>query len=93
MRVVLYESSDTSQPSQSTRCFITVNDTEFSHTDWEFFITTIPRIEDQAMPRAVHRLECPFFLFDVKDEHVVFVVLPMAGSLPEFAVEHVGRYD
>jgi hypothetical protein len=43
--------------------------------------------------RAVHRLESPFSLFNIKFEHVILVVSPMTGGLPNADVVHVGRLD
>jgi hypothetical protein len=43
------------------------------------------------MAGAVHRFESPFLLLDVEGEHVVFVILPVAGGLPKLAMEHIWR--
>jgi hypothetical protein len=45
------------------------------------------------MARAIHGLESPLLLFDIKQEHVVFVILPVPGGFPKFAVVHIGRDD
>ncbi len=67
-----------------------MKDTEFGHSNREFFVAAIPRIKDKTVPWAVHGFQPPFLLLDVKGEHIVFVVLPMAGGFPELAAEHVG---
>jgi hypothetical protein len=91
--VILYESSDTSQASKGTAGFIPVDDTEFSHSDRELLVTSISRVKDQAVTRTVHRLQRPFLLLNVENEHVVLVVLPVTRGFPEFRVVHVGRDD
>ena len=70
-----------------------MDDTEFRHADRQFFVATVSTIKDQAVARTVHRLEAPFFLLNVKREHVVLVVLPVARCFPQLTVEHVGRDD
>lgn len=67
-----------------------MQNSEFGHSDREFLVAAIPRIEDKTMPGAVHGFQAPFLLLNVKSEHVVFVVLPMAGGFPELAAEHIG---
>lgn len=43
------------------------------------------------MTRAVHGLQSPLLLLNIQHEHIILVVLPVSGSLPELAVIHVGR--
>ena len=45
-------------------------------------VAAIARVEDEAMPQAVHGLECPLLLLDIDGEHDVFIILPMARGLP-----------
>lgn len=70
-----------------------MDDTKFRHADRQLLVTSVTRIEDHAVPGTIHRLEGPFLLFDVKDEHVVFVVLPVAGGHPELGIVHIGGYN
>lgn len=93
MRVVLNEPAHARQAREGARRLVTVDDPELGHADREFFVTAVARIEDQAVPRAVHRLERPRLLLDRQREHVVLVVLPVAGRLPQLAVVHVRRDD
>jgi len=93
MGVILNESPHTGQPSQRAAGFITMDNTELSHSDREFLVTAITRIEDQAMSGAVHGLQCPFLLLDIKGKHIVLVILPVSGSLPKLAVVHIWRDD
>lgn len=93
MRIILHETPYTRQPSQSATRFITMNDTKLGHSNRELFVTPVSGIEDEAMPRAIHRLETPFLLLYVEGEHVILVVLPVTRCFPEFGVVHVGRDD
>lgn len=42
------------------------------------------------VPRAVHRFQGENLLLHLKGEHVLAVVLPVTGCLPQLAVVHVG---
>ena len=93
MRIVLDESPYAGQARERAGRLVTVEDTELGHTDGKLLVTTVARVEDEAVTGAVHWLERPFVFLDVEGEHVVLVVLPMAGRLPQFRVEHVGGDD
>lgn len=45
------------------------------------------------MTRAIHGLERPVVFLDLEGEHVVLVMLPVTGLLPQRRVVHVGRHD
>ena len=47
----------------------------------------------QNAARAVHGLDAVLFVIDRGGVHIVFVVIPVAGSLPEMAVHDLGRGD
>ena len=70
-----------------------MDDTELCHPDRELLVTSVPRVEDDAMSWAVHWFQSPFLLVDIKREHVVFVVLPVPRGFPKFAVVHIRRDD
>ena len=89
MRVVLNEPPHAREARERTRCLVSVNDTELSHTDRQLLVATITGVEDEAVSRAVHRLECPCLLLDIEGKHVILVVRPVTGGLPELRVVHV----
>ena len=93
MGIILNESPHTSQPGQSTRCFIAVNEAELGHAYRQLLVTAVTSVEDETVAGAVHRLERPFLLLNVEREHVVLVVLPVSGGFPQFGVVHVGGDD
>lgn len=49
--------------------------------------------EDLAVTRAVHGLESKLLLLDFEGEHVLLVMCPMAGGLPQICLVHVGGHD
>jgi hypothetical protein len=91
MGIILHEPPHTGQPSERAAGLISVDDTKLGHPNGQFLVATISRVKDQAMTWAVHRLQSPLLLLNVKNKHVVLVVLPMPRGLPEFGVVHVGR--
>ena len=48
-------------------------------------------VEDEAVARAVHRLQSELFLLHLEPEHVLGVVVPVAGGLPQPGVVDVRR--
>ena len=67
--------------------------TKLGHPQGQLLVTSLSGIEDQTMSGTVHGLDSKLFLVNLHAEHVVGVVLPMTGSLPEFRVVDVGRAD
>ena len=51
------------------------------------------RIEYLHMTRAIHRLHRVVALFRLGGEHVLAVILPVTGLLPQHAVHHQRRLD
>ena len=66
-----------------------MDDTELRHTNRKLSVTAVARVKNQAVTRAIHRLECPCLLLDIEGEHVILVVRPVTGGLPELRVVHV----
>ena len=93
MCIILHESPHAGETGQSARRLVPVDDTKLGHADRELLVAAVARVEDEAVAGAVHRLQRPLLLLDVEHEHVVLVVLPVAGGLPEPGVEHVRRDD
>ena len=49
------------------------------------------RVVDKQMRRAIHSLERVFLFLHFQAEHMLLVVLPVAGCLPELAAQNVRR--
>jgi hypothetical protein len=93
VRVILYKPSHSSQTAQCSAGFIPVQYSEFGHPQGQFLVTSLPGVKDQTVSRTVHRLDSKLFLVNRHAKHVVGVVLPVTGSLPELRVVDVGRTD
>lgn len=93
MRVILLEATHTRQTSQRTACFVAMQHTKVGHTNRQLAVGTIAMRKHQAVTGAVHRLQCKLFLLHIKGEHVLLVVLPVAGLLPQLDIVDVGRDD
>jgi hypothetical protein len=63
----------------------------FTPTHENFKIDPAPDsvVEDETMARTVHRLQSELFLLDLEPEHVLGVVIPVAGGLPQPGVVDV----
>jgi hypothetical protein len=70
-----------------------VDDAKLSHTNRQLPVAPISRVKDEAVAGTVHWFESPFLFFHIEQEHVVFIVLPMARGLPKLAVVHVWGDD
>ena len=64
---------------------------EFGHAQRQITVGLQPLIEDLHVARAVHRLHRVVAVFRTGGEHVLGVVRPVAGLLPENAVDHLRR--
>ena len=53
----------------------------------------IVNLKKQAASLIFSKCRESFLLFDVEYEHIVLVILPVAGCLPELTVEHVRGDD
>jgi hypothetical protein len=93
MSIILTESADTSKSIQGTRKFISVEYSEVSHSDGQFFVGADLVIKHEAMSRAVHRFHSESLLLNLEKEEVLLVFGVMTRSLPELEVKHVRGND
>lgn len=93
VRVVLDKTPHARQARQRTARLISVQDTELSHTDRQLLVAAIATVKDETVSRTVHGLQRPLLLLDGESKHVVLVVLPVAGRLPEFGIGHIRGDD
>ena len=89
MSVVLLESSHTGQTSQSTREFVTVQDTKIGIPDGEVTIRSNGATKHETMAGTVHWFHGPFLTLDLEGEHIVLVVQSVTGLVPEIEIENV----
>ena len=99
MRVVLREAAHAHQAVHGARGFVAVAGAEFGQAQRQVAEGLQTLIEHLHMTGAVHRLQgvhalfVGVFLVDLRDEHVLTVILPVAGGLPEFAVDDLRGLD
>ena len=89
VRVILLEFPDPSETAQRTGCFISMQHSEIRNSQRKLPVAPISIAKEDAVTRAVHRLERPLALFNVELEHVILVVIPVTRSLPDAHIVHV----
>eukprot|EP00123_Amoebidium_parasiticum_P006088 comp17140_c0_seq1/m.15944 comp17140_c0_seq1/g.15944 ORF comp17140_c0_seq1/g.15944 comp17140_c0_seq1/m.15944 type:complete len:345 (+) comp17140_c0_seq1:800-1834(+) len=91
--IVLLESPHTGKAVQCPRELVAVKDTKIGHADGQLTPAACAVAEHQAVAGAVHGLEgiagILIRLPGLDHKHVVLIVLPVAGGLPQPRVEHV----
>ncbi len=80
--IILLELPNTSKTVQRSRCFVSVQDTEIRNSHRKLSVASFTVAKEKEVTRAVHGLKTPFPLFNVKLEHVVLVMSPVARCLP-----------
>jgi hypothetical protein len=70
-----------------------VQDAKVGKAHGKFTVTTLAVSKENKVARAVHGLKGPIPLLDIKLEHIILVVSPVTGSLPDANVVHVGSLD
>jgi hypothetical protein len=99
MRVVLGEAAHAHQPVQRAMRLVAVAGAELGQPQRQVAVGFEPLVEDLHVAGAVHRLEridpllVGMFLVDLGDEHVLAVLVPVAGGLPQLAVDDLGGLD
>src|ERR1700730_10932521 len=94
MRVVLGEGAHPHDAMDRAGRLVAVDDAEFGDLHRQVAIGFEAVLEDLHVPRTIHRLEGEdAFVLGLGDEHVLAKRLPVAGSLPKRAVEHLRSID
>mmetsp|Transcript_17478 Transcript_17478/g.36051 ORF Transcript_17478/g.36051 Transcript_17478/m.36051 type:complete len:335 (-) Transcript_17478:712-1716(-) len=91
--IVLLESSHTGQTSQSTREFVSVQDTKIGIPDGEVTIRSNGATKHETMGGTVHWFHGPFLTLDLEGEHIVLVVQRVTGLMPKIQIEKVRGDD
>ena len=87
MSIVLVEATNTHQTVQSTGFFMSVYQTDFTHTDRQISVGMHILFVNQHAAGAVHRFDCIVFIIDNCCIHVIFVVFPVTASVPQVSVQ------
>src|SRR5580704_14262045 len=94
VRVVLGETAHAQEAVEHAAAFVAIHGAEFGETHGQIAITAQPRLINEDVARAIHRLELVFGFFDFHGaEHVVFVKAGVAAGVPELAAHDVRRVD
>ena len=83
MRIILCEAAHSHQTMKLSWFFMTVNQSQLSHTDRKISVGTRLRLICQDSSRTVHRFDCKVFLIDHSCIHILFVMIPVSRCLPE----------
>ena len=86
MRVILVEAANTHQTMQCAALFMSVNQTDFSHTHRQVSVGVHILLINQHTAGAVHGFYGIILTVDDCCIHVIFVVIPVAGGLPQASV-------
>ena len=92
MPIVLRECAYTHDAVQTARRFIAVALAKFTHAQRQFTVAFNALLEDQNVPWAVHRLEREVVLFALGREHVVTLLVPVAGFFPERTIQNLRAF-
>ena len=91
VRVVLRERTYTHEPMQSATGLVAVARAELRHTQGQVAIALQALLVDEHVARAVHGLHRQHALFAFGDEHVLAVIIPVAGLFPQHTVHELRR--
>src|ERR1017187_5684545 len=93
VRVILRKGPDARQPLRDSGFLIPVEPRKIGVPDREVAMRVVPRLEQEAVARAVHRLDTEFPLVDRHEVHVVAVSAGVPRGPEELLVENLGRDD
>ena len=86
VRIVLCEAADTEQAVQSAGQLVAVDKAELSHAKRQVAIGVRLGLVNEHAARAVHGLNGIILAVYLRGIHVLLVVEPVAGGLPQLAV-------
>ena len=85
MGVVLGKAAHTHQTMKLSALLMTVNQTQFAYSQRKISVGTRLRLVHQHTAGAVHWLNCVVFLIDHSGIHIILIVIPVTGGLPQLA--------
>ena len=93
VRVVLREVADAEQAVELAGFLMAMDEAEFAEAQRQVAVAALLRLVNEHAARAVHRLDGVVFAINLREVHVVLVVCPVAGRLPELTVQNHRRLD
>lgn len=91
MGIVLREAADTEQAVQRTLQLVAVHQTEFTHAQGQVAVGMGLAAVDHHAAGAVHGLDAVVLVVNLGGVHVVLVVIPVTGRLPQVTAHNHGR--
>ena len=91
--VVLGEGAHAQQAVQDALALVAGDAAELGQAQRQLAVGVALGVEDEAGAGAVHRPQRQALLVGLHEVHVVAVVLPVPGAVPELLVEHLRRGD
>ena len=84
--VVLGEAAHAHQTVKSAALFMTMDETEFAHADGQFSVTVKRIFVNEDRAGAVHRFDGVIGFVDLREVHIILIMIPMPGLFPQTAV-------
>ena len=91
MGVILREAADAEQTVQCALQLVTVHQTEFTHAQGQVAVGMGLAAVDHHAAGAVHGLDAVVLVINLGGVHVVLVVIPVTGRLPQVTAHNHGR--
>ena len=88
MRVVLHKAAHAHQPVQRAGRLVAMARPKLRDAQRQIAVTLYTLIKNLHVPRTIHRLHRVVALFRLGGEHMIAIVFPVAGFLPQHAVHH-----
>ena len=89
--VILGKTAHPHQAVKLTGFLMAVNQSQLSHSQRQIPIRTRLRSIGQHPARTVHRLHCVILFINHRGIHIVLVMIPVPGSLPQASVQNNRR--
>ena len=93
VRVVLREAAHAEQAVQCARKLVAVHEAQLADAHRQVAVRVRLRLVHQHAARAVHRLDRVVFAVDDGRVHVVLIVVPVAGAVPQRLIQDDRRGD
>mmetsp|Transcript_6579 Transcript_6579/g.10253 ORF Transcript_6579/g.10253 Transcript_6579/m.10253 type:complete len:237 (-) Transcript_6579:906-1616(-) len=93
MSIILLETTHSSQPSEGTRKFVSVQHTKIGVSNGQIAIGSDLGSKHKAMAGAVHWFHRPFLTLHIETKHSILVMHGMARLMPQIQVVNVWSDD
>mmetsp|Transcript_377 Transcript_377/g.1430 ORF Transcript_377/g.1430 Transcript_377/m.1430 type:complete len:244 (-) Transcript_377:1000-1731(-) len=87
--IILLETTQASHSTERSLQFVSVQNSSLGEAHRQLTVRAFQVLEHETMSRAIHRLQAMNLVVNVELEHIVLVLVPVTGSLPQLIVEHV----